>query len=323
MADESYELVIIGGGPAGLTAGIYASRSRLDCVLLEANPLVGGQAALTDLIENYPGFDEPIKGFDLMEKMRKQAEKFGLKIKNEPVIRVERTGDGFVVHTNKGKYPTEAIIMATGSESRNLGVPGEQELRGGGVTYCATCDGPLYKEMDVAVVGGGDSAVGEALYLTRFAAKVYLIHRRDRFRADAILSEQAVADDKIEILWDTVVTAIHGKGEVQHLHLKNVKTSEESTLEVDGVFIYVGVNPNTEFVKGLLKLDNRGFIMTDDRLEASVPGIFAAGDCRSKALKQVATAVGEGATAAFVANEYIQGRRHKRAETKSLGYDQM
>jgi thioredoxin reductase (NADPH) len=316
MADESYELVIIGGGPAGLTAGIYASRSRLNCVLLEANTLVGGQAALTDLIENYPGFDEPINGFDLTEKMRKQAEKFGLKIKNEPVARVERTGDDFVVHTDRGKYPASAIIIATGSEPRNLDVPGEQELRGGGVTYCATCDGPLYKGMEVAVVGGGDSAVGEALYLTRFAGKVYLIHRRDRFRADAILSEQAVADDKIEVLWNTVVTAIHGKGEVQHLHLKNVKTSEESTLEVDGVFIYVGVNPNTEFVKGLLKLDNRGFIITDDRLEASVPGIFAAGDCRSKVLKQVATAVGEGATAAFVANEYIQERRHKGAGTK-------
>lgn len=323
MAKEGYELVIIGGGPAGLTAGIYASRSRLKCVLLEANPLVGGQAALTDIVENYPGFDEPINGFELTEKMRKQAERFGLEVRNEAVDRVDKAGEDFVVYTGKGEYPTETIIVATGSEPRHLGAPGEQELRGGGVTYCATCDGPLYKGMDVAVVGGGDSAVGEALYLTRFAGKVYVIHRRDRFRADGILSEQAIADDKIEILWDTVVTSIHGEGEVEHLHLKNVKTREESTLDVAGVFIYVGVHPNTEFLDGLLKLDDRGFIITDNRLEASVKGIFAAGDCRSKVLKQIATAVGEGATTAFVANEYIQERRHKRAETESLGYDQI
>jgi len=322
MADESYELVIIGGGPAGLTAGIYASRSRLNCVLFEANRLVGGQAALTDIVENYPGFEEPIRGFDLTEKMRRQAERFGLKIRSERVARVERTGETFVVHTDKGKYPAETVIIATGSEPRQLGAAGERELRGGGVTYCATCDGPLYKDMDVAVVGGGDSAVGEALYLTRFAKKVYVIHRRDLFRADGILAEQAVADDKIEIIWDTVVTAIHGEGEVEHLHLKNVKTLEEITLDVAGVFIYVGVQPNTEFVKDLLKLDDRGFIITDDRLEASVRGVFAAGDCRSKVLKQIATAVGEGATAAFVANEYIQERRHRRAETESLGYEQ-
>ncbi len=295
-----------------MTAGIYAARSRLKCVLLEANTLVGGQAALTDIVENYPGFVEPIVGFELTEKMRQQAEKFGLKIENDTVSRIERTDETFVVHDGKGSYPTEAIIIATGSEPRHLGVPGEEELRGDGVTYCATCDGPLYREMDVAVVGGGDSSVGEALYLTRFADKVYIIHRRDRFRADAILAEQAVADDKIEILWDTIVTAVHGKGEVDYLRLKNVKTGEESTLDVAGVFIYVGVQPNTEFVKDMLKLDGRGFIVTDERLEASVRGIFAAGDCRSKVLKQIATAVGEGATAAFVANEYIQGRRYEK-----------
>lgn len=321
MAEGSYELVIIGGGPAGLTAGMYAARSRLRCVLLEANAVVGGQAALTDIVENYPGFDEPVPGFELTEKMRRQAERFGLEIKNERVARVERTGETFIVHTDKAGYATEAVIIATGSEPRHLDAAGEAELRGRGVTYCATCDGPLYKDVEVAVVGGGNSAVGEALYLTRFARKVYVIHRRDRLRADAILAEQALADDKIEVVWDTVVTAIHGEGKVEHLHLKNVKTREESVMDVAGVFIYVGVQPNTEFVKDILKLDDRGFIITDERLEASLRGVFAAGDCRSKVLKQVATAVGEGATAAFVANEYIQAQRHKRAETKSLGYD--
>jgi thioredoxin reductase (NADPH) len=308
MAAKEHELVIIGGGPAGLTAGIYAARSRLDVIMVELNPMVGGQMALTDIVENYPGFPEPLTGFELAQKMRQQAERFDLAFVTDNITAVSEQNGKYLLNGEKDDYLTDSVIVATGSTPRELGVPGELELRGGGVTYCATCDGPFTKDMEVAVIGGGDSAVGEAIYLTKFATNVHVVHRRDEFRADAIIVEEALANPKITVHWDTICTEIHGNddNEVHAVTLKNVKTEEEKQLPVQYSFIYVGVNPNTDFLGGMLETDERGFITTDDELRASKPGVFVAGDCRSKTLKQVATAVGEGALAAFNANEYIE-----------------
>jgi thioredoxin reductase (NADPH) len=305
---EERELVVVGGGPAGLTAGIYAARSRVDVILVEAKPLVGGQIALTDVIENYPGFPEPISGAELMERMRKQAERFGLPFATADVRNVRPEGDKYVLEGAKGEYSAKAVIIATGTENRKLGVPGEKEFWGMGVTTCATCDGPLYRDKPVAVIGGGDSAVKEAVYLTKFASKVYVVHRRDRLRAEKIIQEEAFARGNIEFVWDTVVTEIVGdEAGVTGVKAKNVRTDEKAELTVDGVFLYVGVHPNTDLVKDLVALDANGLIITDEDMRTSAPGVFAAGDCRSKTFKQVATAVGEGAAAAFSAQEYING----------------
>lgn len=308
MAEEEHELAIVGGGPAGLAAGIYAARGRLDAILLEAKPLTGGQILLTDVIENYPGFPEPLSGAELMEKMRKQAERFGLQFATAEITNVRAADGKYLLESAKGDYSAKAVVVATGTESRKLGVPGEQEFWGMGVTTCATCDGPLYRDKPVAVIGGGDSAVKEAVYLTKFAGKVYVIHRRDKLRAEKIIQEQAFAREKIEFVWDTVVTEMVGDNDgLTGVKVKNVKTGNESELAVDCVFLYVGVRPNTAFVKDLVELDDHGLIVTDEDMRTGAPGIFAAGDCRSKTLKQVATAVGEGAAAAFSAQEYVTG----------------
>ncbi len=308
MSPNERHLVIIGGGPAGLTAGIYAARSRIDAILLEAKGLTGGQMGLTEIIENYPGFPEPVTGQELAERMRRQAERFGLAIVPEIVTAIRSEDGKFVVECSGCRFVAKAVIVATGTENQQLGVPGEKELFGAGVTYCATCDGPLYRDKVVAVVGGGDSAVKEAVYLTRFAAKVHVIHRRNELRAEKIIQEQAFAEPKMAFVWDTIVTAIKGEGEVRALALKNVKTAATSELAVDGVFIYVGTKPNTDFLEGVVKLDERGRVATDGEMRTDIPGIFAAGDCRAKAFKQVATAVGEGAAAAFAAQEYLLSR---------------
>jgi len=308
MAEEEHELAIVGGGPAGLAAGIYAARGRLDAILLEAKPLTGGQILLTDVIENYPGFPEPLSGAELMEKMRKQAERFGLQFATAEITNVRAADGKYLLESAKGDYSAKAVVVATGTESRKLGVPGEQEFWGMGVTTCATCDGPLYRDKPVAVIGGGDSAVKEAVYLTKFAGKVYVIHRRDKLRAEKIIQEQAFAREKIEFVWDTVVTEMVGDNDgLTGVKVKNVKTGNERELAVDCVFLYVGVRPNTAFVKDLVELDDHGLIVTDEDMRTGAPGIFAAGDCRSKTLKQVATAVGEGAAAAFSAQEYVTG----------------
>lgn len=307
MAKEDHELAVVGGGPGGLAAGIYAARGRLDAILLEAKPLTGGQILLTDVVENYPGFPEPLSGAELVEKMRKQAERFGLQFATAEITNVRAADGKYLLESAKNNYLAKAVIVATGTESRKLGVPGEEDFWGMGVSTCATCDGPLYGDRPVAVVGGGDSAVKEAVYLAKFASKVHVIHRRDKLRAEKIIQEQAFAQEKIEFVWDTVVTEMVGDEGLTALKLKNVKTEEERELAVDCVFLYVGVHPNTDFVKDLVELDERGLIVTDEDMRTSAPGIFAAGDCRSKTLKQVATAVGEGAAAAFSAQEYITG----------------
>lgn len=299
------DLIIIGAGPAGLTAGLYAARARLKTLLLEKlSP--GGQVLMTDWVENYPGFPDGISGFDLVDKMRRQAEKFDLVIENQEVSRLELSPEKKVVVTDKANLETRALILTSGATPRKLGIEGEELLIGKGVSYCATCDAPFYRDQEVALIGGGDTAVEEAIFLTRFAAKVHLIHRRDELRATKLLRERVMALDQVNIVWDTVPTRIVGDTEVKGVDLKNVKTGKTSHLPVQGVFVFVGYIPNTELVKGQLELDKLGFVVTNNDMQTSVPGVFAAGDIRSKILRQIATAVGEGATAVFAVERYLE-----------------
>ncbi len=303
---EKYDLIIVGGGPAGLTAGLYAARSRIDALLLE-KLIPGGQVITTALVENYPGFEEGVPGPDLIAKMEKQARRFGLKIEMRLVEKITLDGDQKRVLADGEEYLTKAVIVASGAESQLLGVPGEKELKGRGVSYCATCDGPFFQEKEVVVVGGGDAAVEEAVYLTRFAKRVRIIHRRDQLRATKLVQERALSNDKVEVVWDTVVTRINGENFVQSVDVKNVRTGQESSLDVAGVFMYVGVNPNSELFDFEIETDEKGYLRTDDRMRTSVEGIYAVGDVRSKLLRQIVTAAGEGATAAFAVEKYLDG----------------
>ncbi|MFO8090780.1 MAG: thioredoxin-disulfide reductase [Desulfatiglandaceae bacterium] len=300
-----HDLVIIGGGPAGLTAGLYAARSKLDAVLYE-KLVPGGQILTTDWIENYPGFPEGLSGFDLVDRMKRQAERFGLKIEGREVTSFNPSGTSKTIVTDQGTVEAKAVIYASGAAPRKIGVDGEVTMTGKGVSYCATCDGPFYRDQEVAVIGGGDTAVEEALYLTKFASKVHLIHRRDKLRAVKILQERAEAEKKLELVWDTIPTRIMGSEEVEGLALKNVKSGLESTLPIQGIFVFIGYSPNNSLLKDIVELDDSGFVTTNRDMETSIPGVFAAGDIRSKLLRQVSTAVGEGATAAFAAERYIE-----------------
>jgi len=300
------ELIIIGAGPAGLTAGLYAARARLKTVLLE-RLAPGGQVMTTDRVENYPGFPEGISGFELIDRMKKQAESFDLKIELTEVSSLELTPEKKVVVTDKGKYESKALILTTGATPMKIGIEGETLLTGKGVSYCATCDGPFYRDQEVAVIGGGDTAIEEALFLTRFVSNVHVIHRRDELRATKLLQERAMADEKIHFIWDTIPTRILGVNGVEGIELKNVKTEEISQLPVEGVFVFVGYSPGNDLIKGKLDLDPYGYVITDNDMETSVPGVFAAGDIRSKLLRQIVTAVGEGATATFAAEKYLEG----------------
>jgi thioredoxin reductase (NADPH) len=296
-----YDVIIIGGGPAGLAAGIYAARARLKTVILE-RLMPGGQAAVTDFIENYPGFPEGIRGPDLTAQMQEQAQKFDCEIKSEEVLTVDMKNK--IVTTYAGEYSFRALIIATGADPRTLNTPGESNLTGRGISFCATCDGALFSGRTVAVVGGGDSAVKEAMFLTKFVSKVYVIHRRDELRAEKVIQEKAFENTKIEFVWDTIVVEILGEQRVSGVRLKNVKTEKESELLVDGVFIYIGRVPNTS----LFDVEkSSGYIITDENMQTSKEGVFAAGDCRKKEHRQVATAVGDGAAAAMSAEEYIAG----------------
>jgi thioredoxin reductase (NADPH) len=305
MPETDYDLIIAGGWPAGLTAGLYAGRGMLKTLLLE-RMILGGQAASTFLIENYPGFPDGIPGPELSQAMEKQAKNFGLIIENGEINSLRPSGKFWEIETSGRIIRSKAVVIATGVEPKKLGVPGEEELKGRGVSYCATCDGPFFREQEIGVVGGGDSAVEEALYLTRFARKVYLIHRRNALRAEKILQDRAFKNPKIEILWDTVVTKVVGQNGVDGLEVRNVKTQEAKGLEVRGVFFYVGWLPLTGFLKGIVSLDSNGYVTTDPNMATSAPGVFAAGDVRQKTLRQVATAVGDGAIAAFFAEKYIE-----------------
>lgn len=305
MGMSTFDLIIIGGGPAGITAGLYAARARLKALLLE-KMFLGGQAASTYLIENYPGFPEGILGPDLTQAMEKQARRFGLEVINGEVKYLSPREKYWEVGWEGQKFLTKAVIIASGVEPVKLGIPGEAELRGKGVSYCATCDGPFFRDQEVGVIGGGDSAVDEAIYLTRFAKRVYLIHRRNSLRAAKILQERALQNEKITILWDSIPTKVLGQDGVEGLEIKNLKTQSVSLLPVKGVFFYVGLRPMTEFLKELIKVDERGYVLTDENMATSVPGIFAAGDVRQKLLRQVTTAVGDGATAAFAVERYLE-----------------
>ena len=300
-----FDLAIVGGGPAGLTAYLYAMRARLETILIERlSP--GGQVLSTYLVENYPGFPEPLTGAELIDRFVAQVKKFGFSPLNDEVEKIVLSGGEKKLLLSSGQeILARAVIMATGARPNKLGVPGEERLIGKGVSYCATCDGPLFRDQVVAVVGGGNTAVEEALFLTRFAKKVFLIHRRDQLRAQKILQERALADEKIEILWNTVVEEILGEETVEGIKIKDIRTGQTRTLTLAGVFVFVGISPLSDPVKDLVTLDERGFIVTDSEMRTSVPGIFAAGDVRSKACRQIVTAAGEGATAAYMAELYL------------------
>jgi len=299
-----YEVVIIGGGPAGLTAGLYAARAGLKALLLERG-LFGGQLVNARLVENYPGFPEGISGAELGELMRQQAAKYGLEMLTVEVTGVS-SGHPYQIFTTEGDIQAESIIVATGSEYRKLGVPGEEKLAGRGVSYCATCDSFFFRDQEVAVVGGGDTAVTDALELVQHCRKVYVIHRRDQLRAAKALQEKAFAQPKIEFLWDTVVEEAIGNDRLEGLRLRNVKSGQPSELKVNGLFIAVGLEPNSQPFSSLLKLDQGGFIVTDELMRTSAPGIFAAGDVRHSSARQAITAAGDGAVASKSAFEYLR-----------------
>jgi len=309
VSERLYDVVIIGGGPAGLTAGMYAARANLRALAIAGASTVT-QITMTDFIENYPGIPEGINGFDLDERFRKQAVQFGLETDSGDVTAVigKRLGDydGWEIACGDRRYGALAVIIATGATWRRLGVPGEDRFIGKGVSFCATCDAPFYRNREVAVVGGGDTAIQEAIFLTKFAKKVTVIHRRDRLRATAILQKRAFANEKIAFAWDSVVAGIDGLDLLQEVRIRNLKTAEERILSVDGIFIFVGLTPNTAPFRELVALDQGGYITVDADMQTSNPGIFAAGDCIAKKLRQVVTACGDGATAAFSAQLYVE-----------------
>ena len=298
------EVVIIGAGPAGLTAGLYAGRALLKPLILVGQAF-GGQAATTSEMENYPGFPEGIGGFALAEQMSDHAKRFDAEIAYEEVTSVDLETYPFVVNTYSQTYRAKALIICTGTSSRKLGVPGEAELIGRGVSFCATCDGYFYKDETVVVVGGGDSALDEGLYLTRFAKEVIVVHRRDKLRAGATLQARAKANEKIRFVFNTVIEEILGDDGVSGVRARNVVTNEESVIPCDGVFVYIGLTPNTQLFQGKLDIDENGYIVTDKRQRTSVPGVYAAGDVQDPWFRQVVIAAGAGAAAAIEAERFL------------------
>ncbi|WP_448584076.1 thioredoxin-disulfide reductase [Thermocrinis sp.] len=304
--DTLYDCVIVGGGPAGLTAGLYCARAKLHTLLLEKGTL-GGQIAITDLVENYPGFPEGISGKELTQRFKQQAERFGLEIHRKEVVKIEKIGKEIFLHLRTGELiRTKTVILAVGASPRKLGVKGEEEFLNRGVSYCATCDGALFDGVPIAVVGGGDSACQESLFLTHFGSVVYLIHRRDQLRAQKHLQEKVLSHPKIKFIPNKVVEEIRGRETVESLLLRDTQTGEFSTLDVEGVFIFIGLEPSTGFLKGTVRMDDKGYIITDSKMRTSLEGVFACGDCRSGATGQVAVAVGEGCIAAIEAERYIE-----------------
>jgi len=316
LPDGAYDVLIIGGGPGGLTAGLYAARASFKTLLVESG-MVMSQITVTHLVENYPGVPD-IGGYELVERFKEQAKKFGLETAYAAVSGLEKTQiagmPGWRVKTDAGNFDTLAVIVATGANWRKIGVPGEAELTGRGVSYCATCDGPFYRDREVVVIGGGDTAVQEALFLTNFASRVTIVHRRNRLRATPLLRERAASNPKIAFAWDSIVTEIGGKEAVTHVRVANVKEPEETReIPADGVFVFIGLVPNTGFLEGAVKLGRDGYIVADRDMKTSAPGIFACGDCIEKLLRQVVTACGDGATAAFSAQLYVE-------DLKGTGY---
>ncbi|MEA4960202.1 thioredoxin-disulfide reductase [Lutispora sp.] len=303
--DKIYDVAIIGGGPGGLAAGLYASRGRMSAVIIEKGKW-GGQAATTEELENYPGSIEHPTGPSLTARMKSQAEAFGTEFIKDEVVGFDLSDKVKVLKLKEGEIKAKSIIIASGAQHVNLGAPGEDDFRGKGVSYCATCDADFFAELEVVVVGGGDAAVEEALYLTKFADKVSIVHRRNEFRAAKSIVEKALDNEKIQIIWDSVVEEIYGDGIVEGVKLKNVKTGEITDYRTDGVFVFVGTKPVSEFAKGIVDMDEKGYIIADAEMKTSAEGIFAAGDVRVTPLRQVITAAADGAVAAISAEKYIE-----------------
>ena len=304
---QKEKVVIIGSGPAGLTAAIYAARANLNPLMITGNEF-GGQISITSEVENYPGFDS-ILGPDLVEKIKAQAEKFGTRIQYDYVSEVDFTkGSPFKLKTYGQEYEAETVIITTGASAKRLGIPGEDELIGKGVSYCATCDGFFFKNKDVLVIGGGDSALQEGLFLTKYASQVRIVHRRDQLRAGEFLKKQASENEKIKFVYDTALEEIKGNGKVQEVLAKNVKTGKEEMWKTDGVFVFVGHFPNTDIFKGQLKMDDQNFLITDKNMQTSVEGVFAAGEVQDPIYKQAVSSAGQGCQAAIAAERWLSAR---------------
>jgi thioredoxin reductase (NADPH) len=303
---EKERVIIIGSGPAGLTAAIYSARATLNPLVIVGSQL-GGQISITAEVENYPGFPDPdITGPDLVDRMYRQAERFGTRFEYDEVTEVDFTkGSPFIIKTNSKEFQADAVIVTAGASPRRLGVPGEEDLIGRGVSFCATCDGFFFRGKEVVVVGGGDSALEEGLFLTKFANKVRVIHRRDELRAGPTLKRRALANEKIEFIWDTVLDGINGNGMVSSVNLRNIKTKETNQLPTDGVFIYIGHFPNSKFLEGQLAMDEHGYVIADEKMRASVAGIFAAGEIQDSYFRQIATSVGQGCAAAIQCEKWL------------------
>lgn len=302
-----YDVAILGAGPAGLTAAIYASRARLKTVIIEKN-YPGGQVAMCDKVENYPGHTANTSGFDLSMSMKEQAERFGAEIKSTEISSLDLESDEKALIASDGeRISARTLILSLGASPRKLGVPGEMEFIGRGVSYCAVCDAAFYKDKKLVVVGGGDTAVEDSNFLTRYASSVTIVHRRDKFRAQRIIQERTINNPSITVQWHSVVKSIGGKDSVDHVVLENVQTRQQTNLPVDGVFVLIGLEPNTNMIAGHITLDDAGYIITDENMRTNIPGVFAAGDARQKLLRQIVTACADGAIAATAAEKYIEG----------------
>ncbi|MBP8000357.1 MAG: thioredoxin-disulfide reductase [Chloroflexi bacterium] len=305
---QKEKVIIIGSGPAGLTAALYTARANLNPLVI-VGPQLGGQVSLTYEVENYPGFPDGTTGPELVEMMRQQAEKFGTRYVYDSVVSVDFTqGSPFIVKTYEETYEAEAVIVTAGASPKKLGIPGEDGFVGRGVSYCATCDGFFFRGKDVVVVGGGDSAIEEGLFLTKFATSVNIIHRREELRAGALLQKRAAANEKIGFVWNTVIDEIRGNGTVQAIALRNTQTGVVEEKPIDGVFIFIGHYPNSDFLRGHLEMDEHGYVITDELMRTSVPGVFAAGEIQDSVYRQVATSVGQGCAAALQAQKWLSDR---------------
>lgn len=303
---QKEKVIVIGSGPAGITAALYTARAALDPLVISGSQL-GGQISITNEVENYPGFPEGTTGPELAELMQKQAERFGAHLLIDEVVEVDfMKGSPFTVKTHGESFEAESVILCVGASPRRLGVPGEEEMIGRGVSFCATCDGFFFKDKDVVVVGGGDSAMEEALFLTRFVNHVKVIHRRDELRAGEALKKRAFANEKVSFVWDSVVDEIVGNGKVESVKMKNVKSGDESVSNTDGVFIFIGHYPNSDLFKGQLDLDEREYVITDEKMMTSVPGVFAAGEIQDPVFRQIATSVGQGCAAAMMTERWLE-----------------
>lgn len=303
---QKEKVIIIGSGPAGLTAALYTARANLNPLVISGNQL-GGQISITSEVENYPGFPEGTTGPELVDMMQKQAERFGARLLIDEVTEVKLTdGPPFYLKTHGDEFEADAVIITVGASPKRLGIPGEDELIGRGVSFCATCDGFFFREKDVLVVGGGDSALEEGLFLTKFADRVRIVHRRDELRAGEALKRRATSNDKIEFVWDTVLESIEGNGKVESVVARNVKTDETETLETDGVFIFIGHYPNSGLFDDQLEMDERNYLITDDHMMTNIPGVFAAGEIQDPIWRQIATSVGQGCAAAMACERWLE-----------------